>query len=383
MRLKIRTKIILSFFAPIIPLSVIVVIVSGYLLNNLYNEAQRLDDISKQRIMVTDLRLSLDRAVMPVNDYIITGDRKYADDFNAIYSEVEDRLKTVEDIAKTPQEMEILKDVKNSWQNIREISLKIFSIPEPAGNKDAARLMEEMDYRWAYPAIERLKRWREIDLKKYEIAFERHQSSWRQLWISIISEVILFLSISAIYMIFYSRTAARNEEAIYKSEELLKLQISRMPVGYIMWDTGFRVVSWNQAAERIFGFTSEDAKGKHPYDIIVPKEVQPHVDIIWSRLLEGDSTGHSINENLTKDGHTIVCEWTNTPPRYHNGEVIGILSMVQDITERKKMEGSLKEHIDELERFQKVAVKREFRIKELMDELKKAKGEGTTGRHGE
>ena len=103
MRLKIRTKIILSFFAPIIPLTVIMVIVSGYLLNNLNNEVQNLDEISKNRIKVTGLRLSLDRAVMPVNDYIITGDRKYADDFNAIYSEVEDRLKTVEDIAKTPQ----------------------------------------------------------------------------------------------------------------------------------------------------------------------------------------------------------------------------------------------------------------------------------------
>ena len=158
MRLKIRTKIILSFFAPIIPLTVIVVIVSGYLLNNLNNEVQNLDEISKNRIKVTGLRLSLDRAVMPVNDYIITGDRKYADDFNAIYSEVEDRLKTVEDIAKTSQEKAILKDVKNSWQNIHEISLKILAIPEPVGNKDAARLMEEMDYKWGYPAIERLKR---------------------------------------------------------------------------------------------------------------------------------------------------------------------------------------------------------------------------------
>src|SRR3989338_5306768 len=148
MRLKIRTKIILSFFAPIIPLSVIVVIVSGYLLNNLNNEVQNLDEISKNRIKVTGLRLSLDRAVMPVNDYIITGDRKYADDFNAIYSEVEDRLKTVEDIAKTSQEKAILKDVKNSWQNIKERALKIFAISAPVANKDAARLMEEMDYKW-------------------------------------------------------------------------------------------------------------------------------------------------------------------------------------------------------------------------------------------
>jgi PAS domain S-box-containing protein len=174
----------------------------------------------------------------------------------------------------------------------------------------------------------------------------------------------------------------KAEEAIYKSEELLKLQINRMPVGYIVWDTGFRVVSWNPASERIFGFTLEEAKGKHSYDIIVPKEMQPHVDIVWSRLLDGDTTAHSVNENLTKDGRTIICEWTNTPLRYHNGDIIGVLSMVQDITERKKAEEKLRQYVDELERFQKVAVKREFRIKELQErvmELEGRQGEGEKG----
>ena len=160
----------------------------------------------------------------------------------------------------------------------------------------------------------------------------------------------------------------KAEEALYKSEALLKLQISRMPFGYIVWDTSFRVVSWNQAAERIFGFTLEEATGKHPYDLIVPKEAQPHVDIIWRRLLEGETTAHSINENLTKDGRTIICEWTNTPLRYHNGDVIGALSMVQDITERKKAEEKIKEQLDFLQRFEKATVQREFRIKELRDE---------------
>src|SRR3989338_6922281 len=288
MHLKIRTKLILSFFTPIIPLVAIVIIVSVYILNNLYNEVQSLNTITREGMKVADLRLSLDRGLMPVNDYIITGARKYADDFKGISKEIEERFKEVEDVARTSEEMEILKDVKNSWQNINKISIKIYAIPDPVGNKDAARLMEEMDYKWGYPAIERLKRWREIDLKEYQDIMEKHNMAWHQLWISMAVWIILFLVICTIYILIYSRIAAKNEEEIYKSEELLKLQISRMPVGYIMWDTGFCVVSWNPAAERIFGFTSEDAKGKHPYDIIVPKEVQPHVDIIWSRLLRSE-----------------------------------------------------------------------------------------------
>ena len=37
------------------------------------------------------------------------------------------------------------------------------------------------------------------------------------------------------------------------------------------------------------------------------------MDGILRRLAEGDMTAHSINENVTKDGRTIICQWTNTP----------------------------------------------------------------------
>lgn len=127
----------------------------------------------------------------------------------------------------------------------------------------------------------------------------------------------------------------RAEEQIEQLQEYLQLQIDRMPLGLIVWDTGFRVKFWNPAAEKIFGFTAEEALGKHPYDIIVPKEAQPHVDDIWRRLLEGDITAHSINDNTTKDGRTIICDWINTPLKKADGTVVGVMSMVQDITERK------------------------------------------------
>ena len=135
----------------------------------------------------------------------------------------------------------------------------------------------------------------------------------------------------------------RVEEQAKQLKEYLELQIDRMPIGLVVWDTEFRAQSWNPAAEKIFGFTMEEALGKHPYDLIVPKEAQPHVDDIWHRLLEGDTAAHSINENMTKDGCTIICEWTNTPLKKADGTVVGVLSMVQDITERKRAEEALEE----------------------------------------
>jgi len=152
------------------------------------------------------------------------------------------------------------------------------------------------------------------------------------------------LSNDIAYGIMALRTRAerrRIEEALQKNEARLQLQLNRMPIGCIVWDSEFRVQSWNPAAEEIFGFTSDEARGKHPYGLIVPKDAQTHVDIIWKRLLEGDATAHSINENMTKDGRINTCAWTNTPLKEADGSVVGVLSMVQDITERKQAEEAI------------------------------------------
>jgi PAS domain S-box-containing protein len=149
------------------------------------------------------------------------------------------------------------------------------------------------------------------------------------------------------------------EEQTKQLEQYLRLQIDRMPTGLIVWDTEFRVRSWNPAAEKIFGFTVEETLGKHPYNLIVPREIQPHVDNIWRRLLEGDMTAYSINENITKDGRTIICDWSNTPLTETDGTVTGVLSMVQDITKRKQAEEKLKKLYAELKESQSQLIQSE------------------------
>jgi PAS domain S-box-containing protein len=141
----------------------------------------------------------------------------------------------------------------------------------------------------------------------------------------------------------------QTEEHIKQLQEYLQLQINRMPIGLITWDPEFRVQTWNPSAEKIFGFTEEEAQGKHPYDFIVPKEAQPLVDKIWRRLLKGDATAHSTNENATKDGRAIICDWSNTPLKKDDGTVMGVLSMIQDVTARKKTEEQIKASLKEKE----------------------------------
>ncbi len=159
----------------------------------------------------------------------------------------------------------------------------------------------------------------------------------------------------------------RAEDELRRTSERLQLQFDRMPIGCILWDAEFRVVSWNPAAERIFGFAFEEVRGTQPYDRIIPREVKPQIDGIWGRLLQGDDTAHSVNENLTRDGRTILCQWTNTPLREPDGRILGVLSMVEDITERRRAEAALQESVGTLRRTLSTTITTMAKIVETKD----------------
>jgi PAS domain S-box-containing protein len=130
----------------------------------------------------------------------------------------------------------------------------------------------------------------------------------------------------------------RAEDELRQSKDRLQLLINRMPIGCVVWSTDFHVEMWNPSAEEIFGYTEKEAIGKHPYGFIVPKDIQKDVDPVLDRLSKGDLTAHSVNDNITKDGSRINCEWFNTPLKDVDGSTIGIISMVSDITENVKLQ---------------------------------------------
>ncbi|MBD0268639.1 MAG: EAL domain-containing protein [Cyanobacteria bacterium Co-bin8] len=125
-------------------------------------------------------------------------------------------------------------------------------------------------------------------------------------------------------------------------KERLQLQIDRMPVGCIIHDQEFRFVDWNQAAESIFGYTKAEVLGQHPFSRIVPPSAQSQVNQIFQRVVQGDMTAHCFNENQTCTGRLILCSWHNTPLLDAEGNFVGLLSMVQDVTEQKQAEEQLK-----------------------------------------
>ena len=136
-----------------------------------------------------------------------------------------------------------------------------------------------------------------------------------------------------------------TEEELKSAQEVLRISHQRLslhreqnPLAVIEWNTDFEFVYWNKAAERIFGFRKQEVIGRHVTERILPESAREGVDKIWSKLLEKKGGERSTNENITKDGRTILCEWYNTPLVDQSGKVIGVTSLVDDVTEKKLSE---------------------------------------------
>jgi two-component system NtrC family sensor kinase len=137
-------------------------------------------------------------------------------------------------------------------------------------------------------------------------------------------------------------TGIEKQGRLIDAEAQLALTIRHLPLGYIVWNRDLLVLEWNRAAERIFGWSAAEIRGKHA-SILMPspaEDVAP--DPLQTALLPKGDSGTTVMQCVNKDGATLVCDWHTSLLRDATGAVQGYLSMVQDITAREQAERELR-----------------------------------------
>jgi len=107
------------------------------------------------------------------------------------------------------------------------------------------------------------------------------------------------------------------------------------------------ITSWNQGAERIFGFTAEEVIGK-PITIIIPPDHLDEEPNILARLRAGERIDHYETVRMRKDGERLNISLTVSPIKGPSGKIVGASKIARDITPRKHYERMLREQADAL-----------------------------------
>jgi len=102
------------------------------------------------------------------------------------------------------------------------------------------------------------------------------------------------------------------------------------------------ITSWNGAAERMFGYSEREMVGQSIF-VLVPEELHDEERALLARVRQGERIEFSTTERFRKDGSRLSISLSVSPIWDPSGRVVGVSSIMRDITERKR------EH-DELQR---------------------------------
>ncbi|MGZ5010126.1 MAG: PAS domain S-box protein [Methylobacter sp.] len=99
--------------------------------------------------------------------------------------------------------------------------------------------------------------------------------------------------------------------------------------------------SWNAGAERLFGYSAEEAIGK-PVTLFIPPELHAEEHRILQRLANGERIDHYETVRVARDGRKIDVSMTVSPIKDSAGKIIGASKIARDISERKRTEETLR-----------------------------------------
>jgi PAS domain S-box-containing protein len=139
------------------------------------------------------------------------------------------------------------------------------------------------------------------------------------------------------YIVYEDITEKKHAEQI---QAFLAAIVASSQDAIIGKDLDGTIISWNQGAERMFGYTAEEMLGR-PITMLVPPENFHEYDRILSNIQKGEETKDFETRRIRKDGTILDVSVSISPVRNGNGQIIAASTITRDITARKRFEQEL------------------------------------------
>jgi PAS domain S-box-containing protein len=157
-------------------------------------------------------------------------------------------------------------------------------------------------------------------------------------WASLVAYLI-GAAIVGLATIMARRSRRRIERLlneVSRSNQRIQFLIENSPLAVIEWNADYRITRWSEEATRIFGWTAEETIGRRIDELsLVYEEDWESVNEVMADMMSGARPRNvNKNRNRRKDGSVIYCEWYNSALLDPSGNLVSVLSLVLDVTER-------------------------------------------------
>ncbi|MFH1345726.1 MAG: PAS domain S-box protein [Pseudomonadota bacterium] len=145
------------------------------------------------------------------------------------------------------------------------------------------------------------------------------------------------------------REAASERDRHTERERLFSVVVESSNDAIITKTLDDTIITWNPAAERLFGHSATEAIGNR-VDIIVPPDRHAETQEILGRIASGEAIEHCETLRRHKDGHEVHVALSGFPIRSLAGEVVGASMIARDLSESKRAQQALSQEIEERRR---------------------------------
>ncbi len=127
----------------------------------------------------------------------------------------------------------------------------------------------------------------------------------------------------------------QTEEALRKERDFAESLLNTAQVIILVLDVDGRIVRFNPYMEEISGYTLAQVQGKDWFNTFLPVEDQSRVRDLFRKAISNIQTKGNVNPIVRKDGSEREIEWHDKTLKDADGNVVGLLAVGMDITERK------------------------------------------------
>ena len=132
---------------------------------------------------------------------------------------------------------------------------------------------------------------------------------------------------------FTDITRQKQSEAALRDNQLrYRALYTASPLAFIFWDRQGHISEWNNRAEALFGWQASEVIGKRVHRLLLPADIHTRFSESIRALIHGTGNGEFSGPAIAKDGLRLECNWYSVALRAPNGSLLGVLSLVLDVT---------------------------------------------------